>query len=258
MEKESAANVVVGQANERQKKMSIEIIERLAAAAQVRDEETGGHINRIGAYAGMIARGLGLPEDYAEMITLAATMHDIGKIGIPDSILLKPTRLTSQEFGIIKTHTVIGERILSGSSYPLLQMAASIALTHHERWDGSGYPHGLAGEQIPLAGRIVMMADQYDALRSRRAYKPALDHATTCAILSRGDAVTRPEHFDPRILKTFLEIEPSFAETFTAQGKQELTPPRKAAALRAPAPAPLYRGRPGRFAALTIYLSSQL
>ncbi|HBG05448.1 MAG: hypothetical protein A2075_18165 [Geobacteraceae bacterium GWC2_58_44] len=250
MKKENPANVIVVQAIERQKKMSIEIIERLAAAAQMRDEETGGHITRIGDYARMIARRLGMPEDYAEMIALAATMHDIGKIGIPDSILLKPARLTSQELDIIKTHPVIGERILSGSSYPLLQMAASIALTHHERWDGSGYPYGLAGEQIPLAGRIVMLADQYDALRSCRVYKPALDHATTCTILLRGDAVTRPEHFDPSILKMFRDIEPQFAEAFTVQGKLVLTAPGRTAALRPPALAPLCEGRAGRFAAL--------
>ena len=214
---------------EHEKIMSAEIIERLAAAAELRDEATGQHIVRIGSYAGMIARGLGMPQEYCEMITRAGTMHDIGKIGIPDSILFKPAPLAPEQFEVIKTHTVIGAKILSGSSHPLLQMAASIALTHHERWDGSGYPHGLAGEEIPLAGRIVMIADQYDALRSLRVYKPPLDHATTCSIILRGDAVTRPDHFDPAILRVFAELEPHFAEAFARQGNQEPAP-RKIAA----------------------------
>lgn len=194
---------------------------RTLTQISIRDQETGGHITRIGHYAGIIARGLGLGEEYAEMITLAAAMHDIGKIGIPDNILLKPAQLTTQEFEVMKTHTILGEEILSGSPYPLLQMAASIALTHHERYDGSGYPYGLAGEEIPLAGRIVMIADQYDALRSRRVYKPALDHATSCEILWRGDGLTRPGHFDPRILNIFLDMAPHFAQACAVQRERE-------------------------------------
>lgn len=201
----------------RQNNMSIEIIERLSAAAELRDEETGRHISRIGSYAAIISRALAMPEQFTRMITVAATMHDIGKIGIPDSILFKPASLTPREFEVIKTHSVIGERILAGSRHPMLQMAASIALSHHERWDGSGYPFGLTAEEIPLAGRIVMIADQYDALRSRRSYKASLDHESACAVLLHGDGATRPEHFDPAVLAAFRETATLFEGTFAAE-----------------------------------------
>ncbi|MDA8414179.1 MAG: response regulator [Desulfobacteraceae bacterium] len=196
--------------------MSREIIERLTAAAELRDEDTGLHISRIGMYAKRIARQMGMDDVFVNNISVASAMHDIGKIGIPDSILLKPGSLTSDEFTIIKQHTVIGERILRGSRHDMLKMSAVIAATHHERWDGSGYPAGLKGEETPLEGRIVMIADQYDALRNSRVYKPAFSHDKTSDIILNGDGRTMPTHFDPRILTTFREIADDFAEIFNS------------------------------------------
>ena len=200
----------------------MELIHCLARAAEYRDCETGRHVVRVGRYAGIIARQMGLEEETVELLEHAAPLHDMGKIGIPDDILLKPGKLAPDEFELmqkhcgfgrhtfepmaadawrtLKSHTFLGEAIMDTPSSPVIQFAAEIALTHHERWDGSGYPLGLAGEDIPLSGRITAVADVFDALSSRRPYKPAMPLDKCLTILEEG----RAKHFDPKILDAFF------------------------------------------------------
>lgn len=183
----------------------LDILDRLALAAEFRDDNTGEHTRRVGRTAGAIARTLGLSGDEATTIERAAPLHDVGKIGIRDAILLKPGPLTPEEFVEMKRHTVIGAEILSGSTGHLLRTAETIALSHHERWDGRGYPLGLAGEAIPLPGRITHVADVFDAMRHPRPQgRPvALDDTLTFIRDEAGYA------FDPQVVRAFLTVAPS-------------------------------------------------
>jgi putative two-component system response regulator len=180
----------------------VEILQRLAHAAEFRDDDTGQHTQRVGQLAARLAQELGLPEQQVELIRLAAPLHDLGKIGIPDYILLKPGRFAAHEYEQMKSHAAIGARILSGGRYPLLLMAEEIAYTHHERWDGSGYPLGLAGEDIPLTGRIVAVADTFDALTHARPYKHAWPIAEALTEIVRQSG----EKFDPCVVATLVRI----------------------------------------------------
>lgn len=196
-------------------KLSLEIVQRLSAVAEFRDSYTAAHISRIGLYSRSIAEAMNMYKDFVDAVTVASSLHDIGKIGIPDNILLKKTSLTEEEREIMKQHTVIGHKILCGSSHPTLHMAGSIALNHHEKWDGKGYPAGLRGKDIPIEARIVKLADEYDALRNVRSYKTALPHEEAYRIITEGDDRTEPGHFDPEVMEVFVSIAPRFDEIFS-------------------------------------------
>jgi len=187
---------------EKTKLASLDTIHRLARAAEYKDEGTGAHIKRMSQYSAAIARRMGLGEREVENILYAAPMHDVGKIGIPDRILLKTGSLDEDEWEIMKKHTVIGAEILRGSDAEFIRLAEVIALTHHEKWDGSGYPRGLRGSKIPLAGRIAAIADVFDALTSVRPYKEPLPVEKSLEIIKQS----RGSHFDPDGVDAFLAV----------------------------------------------------
>lgn len=186
----------------------------LTRASLYKDRVSGSRLIRLGHYMRVVASHLGLPSAEIDILASVAPMYDVGKIGVSGSVLRKQEALDPQEWQAMKRHTIIGANLLQGGSSHLLEVARGIALTHHEHWDGSGYPQGLKGEDIPLGGRIMLLADRYDALRSQRPHKAAFDHSKTCAILLQGDARSRPEHFDPKILEVFRKAHPEFDEIF--------------------------------------------
>src|SRR3954469_22646660 len=179
----------------------VEIVERLAAAAEFRDDNTGQHTQRVGQMSALLARQIGMPDGQVALIRRGAELHDVGKIGIPDAILLKMGKLTVEEFDIVKTHTTIGARILSGGKFPLLRLSEQIAFSHHERWDGTGYA-GLRGTDIALAGRIVAVSDVFDALTQQRPYKPAWPISEAIEEIHQQ----RERQFDPGIVDAFLRV----------------------------------------------------
>ena len=181
---------------------SLDSIHRLTRAAEYKDEETGAHIQRMSQYSAVVARQMGLAENVINSILYAAPMHDVGKIGIPDSILLKPGKLTADEWEIMKKHTTFGGKILKGAKAGYLKLGEVIAMTHHEKWDGSGYPKGLKGKKIPKIGRIIAIADVFDALTSKRPYKEPFSIEKSFAIIEEG----RGSHFDPAVVEAFFAI----------------------------------------------------
>lgn len=179
----------------------LDTIHRLVLAAEYKDEDTGDHIVRMSHYSALIAKKLVMPAKEVKDILYAAPMHDVGKIGIPDNILMKPGKLTNEEFDFMKTHTTIGAKILADSKAEILQLASQIAISHHEKWNGKGYPQGLAGDNIPLAARIVGLADVFDALTSRRPYKVPFPVEVALDIIKKE----RGQHFDPDVADVFFE-----------------------------------------------------
>ncbi len=189
-------------------------IQRLANLAEFRDPETGEHIKRVSLYCKFIAEKLNMDEKFIDHIYYASTMHDIGKVGVPDNILLKQGKPTDEEWEIMKKHTIYGYNILKDSKSEILNMAADIALNHHEKWDGSGYPYGKKEEEIPLSARIMAIADVYDALRSDRPYKKGFSHEETMKIILEGDGRTKPQHFDPNLLEILKKYNEEFRKIF--------------------------------------------
>jgi len=208
----SQAGVAVRMAQMREelKESNLEMIQRLSVAAEFRDEDTALHIKRMSKYSQIIARGLGFSEEEAEEILFTSPMHDIGKLGVPDAILLKPGKLDKEEWEEMKRHTIYGAKILKNSHHEIIRRSEIIAISHHEKWNGEGYPNGLSGEDIPIEGRIVALADVFDALSSKRCYKPAFP-------LEKVEKIIMEEtgsHFDPEVTRSFFSNYDKIMEVF--------------------------------------------
>lgn len=213
------ASFKIAESHSKLRDASLETIFRLARAAEYKDEDTGNHIISMSRISALLAERLGLNSTVVERILYASPMHDIGKIGIPDRILTKNGPLNDEEWALMRMHTVFGGQILEGSDIGFLRLGEVIALTHHEKWDGSGYPHGLSGPQIPLAGRIVAVADVFDALMSKRPYKPPLTIDQTVDIIRSG----RGTHFDPAVVDVFIKALPDILKVWdNAQSEQHM------------------------------------
>jgi putative two-component system response regulator len=208
---------MVQQRTEEVRRTQLQVVQRLGKAAEHRDEETGNHILRMSHTSALLAKAIGWSEADCELLLNASPMHDIGKIGIPDAILLKPGRFEPHEWEIMKTHAAIGAKLLDGDDTPLMRMARDIALTHHEKWDGSGYPHGLAGEAIPQVGRIAALADVFDALTSERPYKKAWPVEKAVETIKESSG----KHFDPALVEVFLQQLPGILEIRTRFAEPE-------------------------------------
>lgn len=199
MASQAAVAIKNAKLNKDIKEAHLDTIFRLGIAAEYRDKETGNHIRRMSHYSAIIAEQMGMSQEQVELIRLSSPMHDIGKVGIPDGILLKPGRLTPDERIIMESHTTIGAGILKDSRIPLLQLSQKIAMTHHEKWDGTGYPNKMAAGEIPVEGRIVALADVFDALSNKRVYKDAMSIEETMGIVKEGTG----SHFDPAVVDAF-------------------------------------------------------
>ncbi len=199
-------------------------LQLLSLAGEFRDRDTGNHTRRIGQYARMLALASGQDDLFCHQIELAAPLHDVGKIAIPDAILLKQGPLTAAEWNTMKTHAEIGAQLLHRYHQPLFDMAADIAACHHERFDGSGYPQGLHSDAIPLAARITTLVDTYDALRSKRPYKGEYSHQSAMQVLQQGDGRTQPQHFDPVLLRCLIANQHEMALIFDSDGKRQEKP----------------------------------
>ncbi len=194
----------------------------LMRTAEFCDDSSGAHIHRISKYTKLLAEGMGLSKEFCDMIARASCMHDIGNIGVPDTILTKTSILTAEEWKVIQGHTTMGAKILENVTSPYLKLGAEIALYHHENWDGSGYPYKIKGKAIPMSARIMRICDVYDALRSKRPYKQEMDHEMAVSVIRHGDHRTRPDHFMPEMREAFFSLSSYFKDIFSSSESTNL------------------------------------